>query len=221
MTTTARRVKKSYKEDQLVTTTFRLTEWAQAHFNQVIIGIVALVAVVAILVFTANSRHNSAREAERQMGTALALLQQGDVAAAKASFQQVYDRHGGPQAAAARFFKAECELREGNYQLAIESYDAYLAGRKDYPLFEPAALVGKALGYEGLRNYAEAAATMAAALEKMDAGDPRRMDTAFTTAEFYVQAGQSQDAMKYYEMVIKDGTGDLKARATVAVSMLK
>ena len=59
-TTTARRAKKNLKEDQLVTTTFRLTEWAQAHFNQVIIGVVALVAVVAVLVFVANSRESGA-----------------------------------------------------------------------------------------------------------------------------------------------------------------
>ena len=220
-TTTARRVKKNIKEDQLVTTTFRLTEWAQEHFNQVIIGVVALVAVVAVVVFVANSRESGARQAEREMGTALALLQQGDVAAAKGSFQQVAERRGGAPAAAARFFKAECALREDNYREAVDDYDAYLARAADYPMFEASALVGKGLALEGLENFAEAAKVMAAAVEKFDAKDPRRLDTAFSAGEFYQRAGQSAEAVKYFDMVAKDGTGDLKARATVAAELLK
>lgn len=220
-TTTARRVKKNLKEDQLVTTTFRLTEWAQEHFNQVIIGVVALVAVVAVAVFVANSRESGARQAEREMGTGLALMQQGDFAAAQGSFQQIAERHGGAHRAAAHFFKAECELAQNDYRTALEDYENYLGAAGDYPMFEASALVGKALTLEGLENYAEAAKTMAAAVDKMDAEDPRRLDCAFSAGEFYQRAGQSGEAVKYFEMVAKDGTGDLKAQAAVAAALLK
>jgi tetratricopeptide (TPR) repeat protein len=221
-TTTARRAKKNLKEDQLVTTTFRLTEWAQAHFNQVIIGVVALVAVVAILVFVANSRESGARQAEREMGAALGLLTQGDVAAAKTSFQQVADRFGGAQGAAARFFKAECELKLRDYKAAVDDYDGYLARVADYPLFEASALMGKALALEGLENYLEAASTMAAAVDKLDAKDPRHFDAAYSAGEFYQQAGGHRaDALKYFDMVAKDGTGDLKDRAKLASEMMQ
>jgi tetratricopeptide (TPR) repeat protein len=220
-TTTARRPKKNLKEDQLVTTTFRLTEWAQAHFNQVIIGVVALVAVVAILVFLANSRESGARQAEREMGAALALFSNGEYAAAKPAFQQVAERFGGAQGAAARFFAAECELQQDDYQSAVDDYDAYLARGGDYPLFEASALMGKAQALEGLSNHLEAARAMVAAVEKMDAKDPRRLDAAFSAGEFFQQAGQSEEAAKYFEMVAKDATGDLKARAAVAAALLR
>ncbi len=220
-TTTARRAKKNLKEDQLVTTTFRLTEWAQAHFNQVIIGVVALVAVVAVLVFVANSRESGAKQAEREMGTALTLMSQGEYAAAKASFQQVSERFGGAQGASARFFKAECELKQDDYKAAADDYDAYLARVKDYPMFEGSALMGKALALEGQGNYIEAANSMAAAVDKIDAKDPRHFDAAFNAGEFYQRAGRSADALKYFEMVAKDGTGDLKDRAAVNAAMLK
>ena len=118
-TTSARRHKKNLNEDQLVTTTFRLTEWAQAHFNQVIIGVVALVAVVAVLVFVANSRESGAKQAERQMGEAMTLMTQGEYASAKGTFQQVSERFGGAQGAAARFFKAECEIKQNDYQAPL------------------------------------------------------------------------------------------------------
>jgi tetratricopeptide (TPR) repeat protein len=220
-TTTARRPKKNLKEDQLVTTTFRLTEWAQAHFNHVIIGVVALVAVVAVLVFVANSRESGARQAEREMGAALTLFTNGEFAAAKGSFQQVAERFGGAQGASARFFKAECELEQGNYKQAVDDYDAYLARASDYPLFEASALMGRAVALEGLESFLEAARSMASAVDKLDAKDPRRFDAAFSAGEFFQRAGHEPDALKHFEMVAKDGSGDLKARATVAASMLK
>jgi tetratricopeptide (TPR) repeat protein len=220
-TTTARRVKKNLKEDQLVTTTFRLTEWAQAHFNQVIIGVVALVALVAVLVFVANSRESGAKQAEREMGTALTLMTQGEYATAKTSFQQISERFGGARGASARFFKAECELKQNDYKAAADDYDAYLARVTDYPMFEASALTGKALALEGLGNYIDAANSMAAAVDKIDPKDPRHFDAAYNAGEFYQHAGHTADAIKYFDMVAKDGTGDLKDRATVAAAMLK
>ena len=220
-TTTAKRHKKNLNEDQLVNTTFRITEWAQTHFNQVIIGVVALVAIVAVLVFVANSRESGARQAEREMGTALTLMSEGEYATAKGSFAQISERFGGSQGAAARFFKAECELQENNYEQAVDDYDGYLARSKDYPMFEGSALMGKAVALEGLGNYLEAARAMVAASEKIDPKDPRHFDAAFSAAAFFQQAGHAQDALKYFEMVAKDGTGDIKTRAATNAALLK
>lgn len=220
-TTTAKRHKKNLNEDQLVNTTFRITEWAQAHFNQVIIGVVALVAIVAVLVFLANSRESGARQAEREMGAALTLMAQGEYASAKGSFEQVAGRFGGAQGAAARFFLAECELQQNNYKEAVDHYDAYLARTNDYPLFEASALMGKAVALEGLENYLEAGRTMAAAVDKIDPKDPRHFEAAFSAGEFFQRSGHNPDALKYFEMVAKDGNGDLKSRAAVSAAMLK
>jgi tetratricopeptide (TPR) repeat protein len=221
MSATAKRARKHIREDQLVTTTVRFSEWAQAHFNQVIIGIVALVAVVAVLVFAANSRENSARESERQMGSAMALMLQGDYNAAKSSFQQIVERHGGAQAAKARFFKAECEFKQGSLEEALADYDAYLANSADYPMFEAAALTGKALCFEGVRNFPEAATVMASALDKLDAKDPRYADTAMAAGDLFAAAGKPRDGLKYYQLAAEHGTGDVKARATVAVELIE
>jgi tetratricopeptide (TPR) repeat protein len=211
--------RKHIREDKLVTTTVRFTEWAQAHFNQVIIGIVALVAVVAVLVFAANSRENNARQAERVMGSALALMIQGDYGAAKSSFAQVAERFGGKQAAAARFFKAECAAKLGNFEEGLADYESYLAVASDYPEFESSALVGKALCYEGMKNYTEAAPVMAAAVAKMDPEDPRYGDAAFNTGDLYTLAGNTREALTYYRLAAEHGTGEIKARATVAVEL--
>lgn len=221
MTATAKRARKHIKEDQLVTATVRASEWAQDHFNQVIIGVVALVAAVAVIVFVANSRENNARESERQMGSALALMQQGDFNAARTSFEQLYLRQGGQHGAAARFFKAECELRLGNYAQAATDYEAFLARKGDYPMFAAAAAIGRGLAYEGTSQWTDAAAAMAEALQLLDKADPRYYDTAFRAATFYEQAGNAAEAVRYYEMVAAEGTGTQRDRARIAVAALK
>jgi len=81
--------------------------------------------------------------------------------------------------------------------------------------------MGRGVALEGLENYLEAARSMATAVEKIDAKDPRHFDAAYSAAEFFQHAGNTADAIKYYEMVAKDGTGDIKARAVVAADMLK
>ncbi|HEU4365037.1 MAG TPA: tetratricopeptide repeat protein [Candidatus Krumholzibacteria bacterium] len=221
MTATAKRAKKHINEDQLVTATVRASEWAQEHFNQVIIGIVALVAAVAVLVFVANSRENSARENERQMGSALTLMQQGDLNAARTSFEQLAQRGGGEHGITARFFKAECELRLGNYAQAATDYEAYLARKDDYPMFAAAASIGRGLAYEGTRQWAEAAAATAEALAIMDKADPRYYDAAYRAAAFHEEAGNRVEAVRHYEIVAEGATGTLQARARIAVAALK
>ncbi len=222
MSATAKRAaRKHIREDKLVTTTVRFSEWAQAHFNQVIVGVVALVAVVAVLVFAANSRENNARQADRLMGSAMALMLQGDYTAAKSSFQQIVERYGGKQAAAARFFKAECAATQGNFEEALVDYDAYLASSGDYPEFEAAAMIGRALCFEGMKNYIEAAPAMAAALAKLDPKDPRYADAAASAGDLYMVAGNSREALTYYKLASEHGTGDVKSRATVAVELIQ
>ena len=221
MTATARRAKKSFKEDQLVTATVRASEWAQDHFNQVIIGVVALVAAVAVLVFVANSRQSNAREGERLMGSAMTLMQQGDLNAARTSFEQIYQRQGGTHAVAARFFKAECELKLANYERAAADYGEYIKRKDDYPVFTSAALIGEGLAYQGARQWSDAAKSFEGALAVIDREDPRYYDTAFNLASCYEQANNRSDALKYYDLVAEHASGQLRDRARIAGAALK
>ncbi len=221
MTATAKRARKNIKEDQLVTTAVRASEWAQEHFNQVIIGIVALVAAVAVLVFVANSRENNAREAERMMGSAMMLMQQGDLNAARTSFEQIYQRQGGEYAVAARFFKAECELGMGNFTRAAADYEAYLARKDDYPVFAASAAVGRALAYEGAEQWPDAAKAAAEAVNALGKDDPRYHDAAYRAGYCYERAGDTKEALTYYRIAADGATGSLRDRARYAVTALE
>jgi TolA-binding protein len=217
---TRKRVKKNIKEDQLVTWAVRMSRWTQEHFNQVIVGVVVLVAVIAVSVFMANSRQGSSREAVLQMSSALNLYQSADYESARASFEQISARYGGQDAAMALFFIGECHLRQGRHADGLAAYDRYLATYKDYPTFRASAIYAKALCYEGLENYPDAASTMVALLDVVDEKDPRYVDGAFQAGEFFARAGNTEQAATYFRIVADKGTGDLKERAAVAAALL-
>lgn len=220
MATKRKVVKKNIKRDPLVTYALKASNYAQEHFNQIVIGVVILVGVIAVLVFTANSRQTSAKQARQQLATAMALYQQQDYEAAKTSFEQIYQRHKGSNQLVAKYFKAECELRQRNFSQGLVDYNLYLDKAADYPAFEGAALYGKALCQEGLEDYSGAAATMEKLHRSLDEDDPRYLDSAFQAGEFFAKAGQNDRAAEYFQTVAKKGSGALKDKAAVAASLL-
>jgi tetratricopeptide (TPR) repeat protein len=217
---TRKRVKKNIKEDQLVTYAVTLSRWTQEHFNQVVIGVVVLVAVIAIAVFTANSRQGSSRQAELQLASAMSLMQTGDLESARSSFGQIDDRYGGKSGAKARFYRAECELRMGRFAEALASYQAYVDEQSEYPVFRESAVIGQALCHEGLGNFSEAANTMVSLLETLDEDDPRYLDSAYQAGEFFAKAGDTERAAEYFVEVKEKASGNLKDKASVAAALL-
>jgi tetratricopeptide (TPR) repeat protein len=220
MATKRKVVKKNIKRDPLVTYALKVSNYAQEHFNQVIIGVAVLIAVIAVVVFTANSRQNAARQADRQLAQALALYQQQDYESAKGVFSQVYNNYGGRGGAIARYYKAECEMAQSNYAQALMDYEAYLDRAGDFDEFRAAAMYGSAVCHEGLENYELAATTMVQVLETVDEDDPRYMDSAYKAGELFAKAGNNERALHYFQTVAEKGSGRLKDRADAAVAML-
>jgi TolA-binding protein len=216
---TTKRVRRNIKEDHLVTWAVRFSQWSQAHFNQVIIGVVALVAVIAFVVYTTNSRQSTHDQAERQLSSALNLFQTGDYEAARTSFQQIHERFGGRASTAAVFFQAESEFRQGKYAEAADSYDSYLSNSDDAPEFGQSAIFGKALALEGLENYRDAAETLLGLLETLAESDPRYIDAAFRIGELFAKAGDSERAVVHFRLVVDKAQGPIQAQARANVSL--
>ncbi|MCH7549340.1 MAG: tetratricopeptide repeat protein [Candidatus Krumholzibacteriota bacterium] len=218
---TRRRVKKNIKEDPLVTTAVEASLWAKEHFNQVIVGVVVLVVVIGVIVFTANSRQGAEARSSRQLANALAMYQSGDMEAARTSFEQIHQRFGGRDAAIAHFFAAESQLRQGSLDGAKGNYDAYLEVSSKYPLFRGSALIGKSLCFEAQEDYPAAAVAMVEALEELSEDDPRYLDASFDAGRFFAKAKQGDEAARYFARVVERGDGELKHRASVAMALLE
>jgi tetratricopeptide (TPR) repeat protein len=217
---TKKLVKKNIKEDQLVTAAVRFSQWAQHHFNHILIGLVVLVGLVVVLVFTANSRQSAALEAERQLGAALAQYQQDNTDAARAGLQSVIQRFSGKNAALARYYKAELELKTSNYSQAITDFDLYLENSGDFPLFVEAGKYGRAVAQAGLENFSGAAESFVELLEELDESDPRYLDSVYQAGSFFLKAGNIDRAAQYFTMAYEKGTGTLKDKASVELALL-
>jgi tetratricopeptide (TPR) repeat protein len=213
-------VKKDIKKDPLVTYALKVSNYTQEHFNQVIIGVVVLIALISIVVFTTNSRRSSSVQSERQLAQALSLYQARDFEAAKVTFAQINNRFGGRNGAIAQYYKAECELSQRNYSQALMDYEAYLDGSSDFPEFKAAAMFGSALCHEGLENYTLAAKAMEQVHHAVDESDPRYLDSAFKAGELFARIGDTERASHFFQLVADNASGNLKDRASVAVTLL-
>jgi len=218
--TKRRVVKRDIKKDPLVTYAVKTSQYVQEHFNQVIIGVAVLIAVIAIVTFTANSRKNSAVQSERQLAQALSLFQQGDYQAAKVIFSQISERYGSRNGAIAEYYAAESNLAERNYSQALLHYESYLDDASKFRGFKTAALYGIALCHEGLENFSLAAESMEQVFNSVDEGDPRYLDAAYLAGELFAKAGNNERAVHYFQTVADKASGNRKDKAAVAVTLL-
>ena len=221
MATKRKVVKKDIKRDPLVTYTLKVSRYAQEHFNQIIIGVVVLIAVIAIVVFTANNRRSSAAQSERQLAQAMALYGQRDFEAAKVTFGRVAERFGGRNGAIARYYKAECEYMLRNYTQALQDYESYLDVSSDFPTFTSAAMYAAALSQQGVGDVRRAAEMMEQAHQSFDPADPRYLTSAFQAGELFARAGDYERAAQYFQTVADEATGSLKEKAVANVTLLK
>jgi tetratricopeptide (TPR) repeat protein len=221
MATKRKVVKKDIKRDPLVTYTLKVSGYAQEHFNQIIIGVVVLIAVIAIAVFTANNRRTSAVQSQRQLAQAMSLYSQQDYEAAKATFSRIAERYGGRNGAVARYYKAECEFKQRNYAEALRDYENYLDVSSDFPAFTSSAMYAAALSQQGLGDVRRAAEMMEQANQSFDPSDPRYLTSAFQAGELFAMAGDQERAAQFFQTVADEGTGTLKEKATANVTLLK
>jgi tetratricopeptide (TPR) repeat protein len=205
MATTKRTRKKSYKEDRLVTYSVTFSRYVQEHFNQVITGVVILVAVIAILLFVNYSRRSATQDSERYLGAALALFRQGDIAAAKTSFEDITSRYSQTRAGAvASYFHGECALRLVSYPEAGRAYDAYLEKSEKFPEFMTAAKIG----------------ILMQITETLHQNDPRYAESLFRAGMLYKKAGMTEDAIRCFTRLSEDDTGFYKEEAEIALAAL-
>jgi tetratricopeptide (TPR) repeat protein len=221
MATKRKVVKKDIKRDPLVTYTLKVSQYAQEHFNQIIIGVVLLVAVIAVVVFTANSRRSSSSQSDRQLAQAMSLYAQQDYEAAKATFGRIADRFSGRNGAIALYYKAECEFKQRDYAGALRDYQSYLDVSSEFPAFKSAAMYAAALSQEGLGDVRQAAQMMEQAHYSFDEADPRYLTSAFQAGELFAKAGDHEHAVELFQEVADKAAGSLKEKAVTSIALLE
>jgi len=214
--------KKEIKEDRLVTVALGVSNYVQEHFAQVVAGVVVLLAAVAVILFTAQARRNSARAAEQELAVAMNIYQVGNTSEAGTSFANVADRYSQHDPGViALYFLGECQLAQSRYQEAVQAYDRYLDKAGEKGQFSDAALMGQAYCYEGLKDYPQAAAVMEKLSQTMDPQDARYLEVLYSAGAFYEESGAREKALDFFRRLSELATGELKGRADVRVALLE
>jgi tetratricopeptide (TPR) repeat protein len=214
--------KKSFKEDQLVTTAVKASRLVQEYFTHVVVGVVILVVAVAVILFVNNTRRNTARESESELARAMSEYNGRQTEAAALSFAKITDRYGGyPAGKVARYFLGKTYLSEGRYDEALGAFQDYLDAAGEDAEFACAAEIGVAVAYEGLENFSAAAELLERLSQTMDPEDPRYLDVLFQAARNYEKAGSREKAVEFYTLVDEKATGVLKDRAAVWLAILQ
>jgi len=178
MATTKKITRKEIKQpDEFITFSARVIEFAQAHTRELIIGVASVLAL-ALLIWAMSAYSNKKEaQASRLLAQAQALLhpistepeagqavpaevQADPEAAAKALvlLQDVVENYKRTEASeVARIILGQRYYGQGDYDAAIDTYDAFLGKASRKPELTAMAREGLAYAHEAKEDFAQAA----------------------------------------------------------------
>jgi TolA-binding protein len=215
--------KKDMKEDKLVTTAFKLSEWLQKNLNQVLMvaGGVALVAIVVFFVFSSRTRRE--QKAADLFGKATMEFQAGNASQAITNLHTVTEKYGGTKSGGpATFYLATAYFYAKDYTTAKATFQRFVEEYPEDPLSLASAQAGiaecdmqnGAFGAAG-DNFLKAISTKPDGLLA-----PQYL---LSAARAYLKADQKEKAKQAFERVLDqypDSKEAHKAREQLAESQL-
>jgi TolA-binding protein len=195
--------RRQMKEDKF--TTFMLTTKDQVSENWqfYVIGLVAIIVLVAAVVWYIDHQSAQASEATTKFSDAMLEYQAGNDQVAILGLSQVIDDYGSSAVAAnATYLLANIYLSSRNYGEATRYFQQYLDKYKDNRLNRASCYAGIAAAYEGQGDYAQAASSYAQAYEEFPGG-PLAADHAYGAMRSYIEADDLESA-DHWLTILKD-----------------
>ena len=192
------------REDRVITFYARAWNFVDKHRRMVYGGLAALVLLVVLGIAYTVYQNQQGEEAQRLLGEAVRLYEQGDYQAALTGtgqvvgLQQIADEYGGSQAGnLARFYAADALYQLGEYDRALEYFQAF---DKEENLLGASAYAGEAAVYENQGNYEQAGEhyEQAALSYPNDATSPEYL---LNAGQAYEEAGAFERAREAYQMI--------------------
>lgn len=152
MTTKRRITRHELKEDQFVTSVFKLQEWAEENLNKLLIAAGIVVVVVAAVWFLASQSSSRERQARELLGRAEVEMRNGQTQIAAIDFQKVLDDYGSSSAAPIAAFKlGNLYFETNDFARAEEAFQLYLRkyAKDEYSRFSAQRGVASAQAAQG------------------------------------------------------------------------
>ena len=206
MPESAKRVKIRRKDlrgpDEFETLTGETLAWAQTHQTPLIVGGVALLAIVVGALLVARSRGIRNQEAAGQFQQAQAQLASGSAATAATQFEAIEQNAGStPFGRLAGLYQGHALLRQGDGAGAASAYTEYLstASAPDYLRQQALLGLGRAKEIAGDASGAHDAYLQAEKLE-----GPARDEASLGVARMLETQGQVDQARAIYTRLVKE-----------------
>jgi len=201
--------RKEIKEDKLVTTYFKATNYLYEN-KKLILGIIGgIIAVLLIALIIYSNRKESEEMATTTLANIMLAYDEGAYQIAidgvpnrnLMGLKQIVEEYGGTHAGElAKFYLANAYYSLKDYDNALKYFEEYSGGDK---LIKASALAGIAAVYEAKGQYKDAAEYYEKAASKMkdDLTTPEYLCGA---ARNYALAGDKAKALELYEKVKKE-----------------
>lgn len=196
--------KRQMKEDKLVTTTFKVTEYVQRHSRSFIIVLAGMVAVALIIVFLISSRSARSREAARLLGRAYLTMTMGNPELSVGDLKTVVEKYGKSSSAPlATYYLGDLHFRNGRYQQALEYFQLYLDRYHHNRFLTVASLVGVADSYMELGRYTSAGDYYLRAFQA-DTSGLEATKHLLRSGQAYLLAGEKEKAKVIFQQIVDD-----------------
>ncbi len=218
----ARITKRQMKEDTFISTMLRAWEYVRDHERAVFIGLVAVVAVIAIGGWAAYSRKQARERAAARFSDAVMTFRTGDLKTAEELFGIIVKDEGGTREGAyAQYFAGKCALEGGRYLDAAQAFDRYLARSGRYPFFHDAAMEGKAVALSNEHRYEEAADTYLELVKEMKTNAFMESTYLRRAAENLRLANKTQQAIEVLGELLDKSTGADRRDIEIELEILR
>jgi TolA-binding protein len=150
--------RREIKEDKLVTTWFKATEYLEQHVREALYILAGVVVVIVGIVLYNRSKVEAEESASVEFARAKTEYTNRNYAAAIDILKNVITNYSGTKSATvAIIYLANAYMQNKDYENAGKYYRQYLDDEGDDPILSVAAAAGVAATFDERGNYAEAA----------------------------------------------------------------
>jgi len=145
------------KEDKLVTTTFRLTQWVQKNSQRIlqVTGAVVAVAVVIFIFLSVRAQRN--QKASQLLSKATMDFRTGNFSQAVSELETIATKYGGTRSGPqAIFLLGNIYFHNRQFDQAIATFQRFAEKKVDDPLLTASSLFGTAQCYLEKKEYSQA-----------------------------------------------------------------
>lgn len=203
------------KQDQFVTTVFKLREWAEENVNTVLIGIGAVVLVAAAVWFFASQSSRREKDSYELLGRAESEIRNDQNQIALIDLQKVLDDYSGSDAAKLASFKlANLYYATNDFEKAEKAFRQYIDKYALDDISRQSANEGIAASLGGQGKYLDAAKDFLSAAQA-DTLSVTYEDNLLHAVDFAIKGGDQQLARDAFALLGKRPFSDKYRTAKV------